>query len=290
MIIPSPLSFILKRILQRMQLLQWKINCLLTSSQKLFLFTLQDGSIFHYKLNSLVGKALFLKAFETQEVCFLKKILKEGDIFFDIGANGGFYTVIASKIVGTTGHIYSFEPSKEELELLQLNVSTNNIENATLVKKAVSNSKGYAQFALSKDGAMNSLLKNSHPGQTIQEWQEVELTTVDDFIKELAISKVDFMKIDVEGAEKLVFEGANKTLSKFENTVILFEACDLTSKGFGYSTEDFLTFLMQHNFFLYHIDNTGSLVPILEYNKMLGKSIYNFVGCKVKLDDYLAKS
>jgi FkbM family methyltransferase len=275
-------SSLISRFSRRLKSLYWQLKCI-TLSDKLFLFTLRDGSHFHYPLDTAIGKSLFIGEFEKQEIQIVENLLKKGDTFVDIGANGGFYTVIASKIVGNSGHVYAFEPGIEELELLRKNISSNNLNNVTIIEKAVSNIKGTTQFAISKDGAMNSLLKTDHPDQKVKEWRDVEVTTLDDTVEELSIKKVDFIKIDVEGAEKLVFEGANYTLFSDKNAVILFESCSVNAPSFGYSTEELLKYMTDKNMFLYYIGDESKLIPIHEYNSIFGTYIYNFVACKSKL-------
>ncbi len=276
-------SSILTRLQRKLKSLLWELKCF-SSSPKIFLFTLENDISFYYPLKTLIGKALFLEAFEKQEIQIVKKFLKRGDVFIDIGANGGFYTTIASKIVGEAGHVYAFEPGMSELNLLRQNISVNNMNNVTIIEKAVSRRKGTAKFAISRDGAMNSLLENNHPSQDVETWQDVEITTIDDIIEELDIKKIDFIKIDVEGAEKLVFEGGENFFSlNFGKAIVLFEASDLTSKSFGYSTEDLLNKLIENGFFLYYIGAGSQLFPISEYHPRFGDDIYNFVGSKFEL-------
>jgi FkbM family methyltransferase len=266
----------LTRVQWRIKSWLWQLKCS-TSSDELFQFTLKDKSCFYYPLRTLIGRALFMEVFEKQEIQIVERFLKEGDIFVDIGANGGFYTVIAAKIVGSSGHVYAIEPGIRELNLLRQNISVNNLTNVTIIEKAVSNKKGNARFAISKDGAMNSLLENSHPDQKIEEWQDVELTTVDDIVRDFKIEKVDFIKIDVEGAEKFVHSDSH-------NPIVLFEASDLTSESFGYLTKDLLSTLLDEKNFLYYIGAGNKLMPISEYHSRFGQDIYNFIGSKFELN------
>src|SRR6185312_8497302 len=117
--------------------------------------------------------------FETAELRFIQERLRPGDVFVDIGANGGIYTVIAAKKVGASGRVLAFEPGPRNLELLKRNLALNGLTNVTIVPKAVSNTAGAAALAISRDGAMNSLAKTSHAGQRIEKWETVETTTLD---------------------------------------------------------------------------------------------------------------
>ncbi|MEQ8541429.1 MAG: FkbM family methyltransferase [Coleofasciculus sp. D1-CHI-01] len=264
------------KIYRRFLLYIWKIRCIFPS-KPLTTFLLNDGSRFDYHLKTAIGGSLFCGGFENQETEFLQQTLKPGSIFFDIGANGGFYTVIAAKQVGLKGHVYAFEPGQSELELLRHNISINNLNNVTIVECAVGNTTGTAQLAISCDGAMNSLAKTNHPWQCIERWQSVKIISLDNFIQEYGIKKVDFIKIDVEGAEKLVFEGANRILSSDQEIIVMFEAYELNVNSFGYSVQEFIENLINSGMYLYYLNKLNYLTRIYKYDSRFGKKIYNFI-------------
>jgi FkbM family methyltransferase len=265
---------------RRLKFYMCRVQCALAGSP-LYSFELADGCRFEYPLKSEVGRALFLGVFETREVEFIRKQLQAGDVFLDIGANAGFYTIIASKIVGSSGHIYAFEPGIAELEMLRRNIANNNLTNVTIVERAVSNEKGTAKFFISNDGAMNSLAKTNHPEQIVKGFQTVETTTLDDFIKDFGLSQVNFIKIDVEGAEHLVFEGAKQFIADRQGNLppILFECTNLTSSGFGYEANDFLQKLSGSGLRISVIDEQLNLTAVADYQQPeeIGGKIYNFV-------------
>jgi FkbM family methyltransferase len=246
-------------------------------------FNLKDGSTFDYPFNSVLGAHLFMTGqFEEVEMNWVRQILKPGNIVFDVGANGGIYTITASKAVGPTGHVYAFEPGERELDLLRTNVVKNNLSNVTIVNKAISDRKASASFVISRDGAMNSLAKNSHGNQKMIGSVEVLTISIDEFVDEFHIPKVDFMKIDVEGAEHLVFKGMSNTLASNDNLQVLFECCNSTSSGFNYSALDLLGDLKKKGLLISCIDSSSSLVSIDKeiIDKSVDEKIYNFVASK----------
>lgn len=257
----------------------WQLFCLLWSNIN-YTFRLPDGSRFTYPFNSAIGRALFTGGFETVEVEFMRQSLNPGNIFFDVGANGGIFTIIAAKKVGENGHVYAFEPGKRELELLKHNIALNNLTNVTVIETAIANKRGVTKFAISRDGAMNSLAQTNHPKQQIEGWQTIEITTLDDLLEELNIYKVDFLKIDVEGAEGLVIEGAKKILLSENSPTILFEASDLNVGNFGYSVAELIDKLESKDFFIHYFDENDFLTPIVKKDSRIGKEIYNFVAFK----------
>lgn len=271
--------FILKvhrRILSYILPWLFKLKCALTKSE-IVAFKLQDGSNFDYPLRSFIGYALFCNDFEKNEIAFLRKSLKPGDVFLDIGANGGIYTVVASRQVGNQGHVYAFEPGERELKLLRHNIQLNNLTNVTVIPCAVSDKSGVAKFAVVNDGALNSLADLNRAEQEIESWQTIHTMSVDDFIDKYSIPKVDFVKIDVEGAERLVLNGA-KFLLRSDNTItIMFEASDHNEAAFGYSAKQLFFELTNLGLDIYYLDELNRLQNINDHNRKLGNRIYNFV-------------
>jgi FkbM family methyltransferase len=243
-------------------------------------FRLPDGSRFDYPIDSVIAYELFNGGFEIGEVEFFRQTLKCGDVFLDIGANGGFFTVMASKQVGETGKVYAFEPGKRELDLLRNNIAVNKLNNVNVIEAAVGDRDTTTQFAISRDGALNSLLQTEHPDQKIESWQTVQMKTIDNFVRENNISKVDFIKVDVEGAEKLVFEGAKELLASSRKLTILFEGCVTNSKSFGYTVPELMSELIRANFSIKYINSIGILKDVSLNNPRLGKEIHNFIACK----------
>lgn len=248
------ISSLFFKIRWRVLLVFWKIACILMPG-KIFRFTIGDSLYFEYPLKSDIGQALFIKIFETAEIRFVYHHLQTGNIVFDVGANAGLFALIAAKKVGSTGHVYAFEPGLRELQLLRNNIAINHLNNITVVDCAVSDKVGTAQFAISVDGAMNSLAQTKHPSQKIQEWREVKLTTLDYFIEQQSIKKVDFIKIDVEGAEKKVLQGAIKLLGSSNAPEILCEFCDATATVFNSSGSDLWDTFVGLGFHLFRISN-----------------------------------
>jgi FkbM family methyltransferase len=279
----SQANSLLFRVWRRLRLEFWRaLGQVRPNSTKTF--TLPNGALFEYPLNSVLGGLLSVSNFESIELNFVLKSLSPGDVFIDIGANGGLYSVLASKQVTLSGHVYSFEPGIRELKILHNNLGLNCCENVTIIPKAVSNEVGSAQFAVSHDGAMNSLKQTDHPLQKFKEWQTVEVTTIDQFVEDSSIERVDFIKIDVEGAESLVFKGAENLLSSPNKLMILFEACNINSDSFSFSTRDLVGYVKSKGFHVHYFDGLGNLVEISDdIPDGLGVEIYNFVACNRKI-------
>jgi len=138
---------------------------------------------------------------------FIRSNLRSGSVFVDVGANVGYYTLLASKLVGAQGRVYAVEAVPSTASILKANVKLNECRNVRVYNVAAWSSKG--QIVLSVPWSMYgfaSVAKGS--GETLM----VNATTLDDILKEEGF--VDLIKIDVEGAEYEVLVGAKEVLSR----------------------------------------------------------------------------
>jgi FkbM family methyltransferase len=273
-----------KKVNYYVKILFWKLECLLDKNKNK-IFKLLDGSKFKYPINTALGQQLYANNFEIEELKFFISSLKLDDIVFDVGANGGIYAIIAAKIVGSRGHIYAFEPDFKMSQLLEENIKLNNLLNVTVSSEAVSDRSGIAKFALSEDSAMNSFIQTEHAGQKIKKWEEVHTTTLDEVVNLHKLSRVNFVKIDVEGAEKLVLQGSSNLLSSSNPPVFMFEAADTTSSGFGYSALDLLQYFSDLGYRILAVDdNIGTIEMPISINKNTDIKYCNFVATKAPLN------
>jgi FkbM family methyltransferase len=263
-------------LVQRFKGYVWNLRCRVTPD-KVQTFTLEPSIRFEYPLKSLIGNALSIGAFETAERAFIQRTLKPGDTFLDIGANGGIFSMLAARRVGPAGRVIAFEPSRREADLLRRNIALNQFENIQVIEQAVSNEDGAAQLAISQDGALNALRQTNHPAQHIQGWLEVATVTLDTFLERSAIDRVDCIKMDVEGAERLVFQGSARLLTQAAPLTILFESVEVNAAGFGYHVSDFLAELRAQGLWLYYLDAQGWPLAISELLPEFGRRHYNFV-------------
>jgi len=172
---------------------------------------------------------------EAGEVKFLELIAREGMHAIDIGANIGITTVAIAKRIRRGGKLYSFEPLPEYSNILKENVSSNGLENVKVYELAVTDQVGRAPF----------YQKELSSGIVFEEGAkkfEVPTTTIDRFLTEEKIGRMDLINMDCEGSELLVLRGAEETLSK--NKVKIF--CEIHHdflKQLGQSVEDIVQYL-----------------------------------------------
>jgi len=160
----------------------------------------------------------WLGIYELELQACIARELKSGNIFFDIGANAGFFSLIGARKVGEKGKVIAFEPLAENVETIMVQSKLNDFSNRIIVEQvALSDQEGSAKFLLHSNNSMGKLIDEGEAGsQAIM----VPISTLDRMAEKYGIP--DFVKIDVEGNESRVLEGAKHVL-KAGKTVFLIE-------------------------------------------------------------------
>lgn len=178
---------------------------------------------------------------DLRELRFLDIFLKPGMVFLDVGAYHGLYSVIAGKKIAPDGKVYAFEPTPSHSRRIHHHLYLNQVKNVKVETLALSDQDGISAFHVPTNGVMSvgSLLPSiSSRGKLKQ--IDVRTKCLDHYVKEQEITRIDLVKIDVEGAELLFLEGASKTLQDFHPFLIV-EALDVASQPWGYCAKDLLT-------------------------------------------------
>jgi FkbM family methyltransferase len=186
-------------------------------------------------------------------------------VFLDAGANEGFYTVFASYRVGKTGAVWAFEPSRREMERLTANVQLNGLANVRSFAVALADEDTNAELLIAGDehSGHNTLGQFVYESE-LSARESVPLRRLDSLLHENALERLDFLKIDVEGAERRVLAGGLGALSRFR-PLILLEVSDSSLKAQGSSRDELIRFLESQAYRLYLFDpSTGLPVPAFE--------------------------
>jgi len=154
----------------------------------------------------------------------LADYLRNDDVFYDIGANIGFFSCIGARLVGESGHVYAFEPVVKNVNAIRRNVKLNRFDNVTIIEKAVGRSNGKAQLLLTKNTGGHTLASAGAPHNVI-DTQTVGVVSVDSLVSTKAIEPPSVVKIDVEGAEVDVLSGMANTI-KIYRPIIIYEIDD----------------------------------------------------------------
>jgi FkbM family methyltransferase len=142
----------------------------------------------------------------------LTKLLHAGMTFYDVGANVGFYSLIAARVVGATGNVFSFEPLPENVVSLQNNAKRNGFDHLHIFPFALGRSNEEAPFFTSERPTWGRLGSTGRKPDKYVTNIRVLVRRLDDLVSEQHLSLPDLIKIDVEGAELDVLEGARETI------------------------------------------------------------------------------
>ena len=199
----------------------------------------------------------FNRGFEHITLKKYQSMLFEGAVVFDIGANVGLFSILGSDLVGESGQIWSFEPSKETFEALKENLKLNKCENVIASPIALADSEGVVEMVISKDSVTKGFEEDAFKymdlssDKTGVEYSNLDIATkrtLDAFIEEHNIKRIDVIKIDVEGAELLVFKGMEKSFKNGFLPVIVMECSERWSKRFNNTVYDTLSYLGQFGY------------------------------------------
>ena len=178
----------------------------------------------------------WLGSYEIHKRRAFEREIKPQMVVFDIGANVGFYSILAAHLVGEEGKVYAFEPLNRNIEFIRRHALLNEMENIEAFEAAVSDQSGEAFFDLGVSIATGHL---SETGSI-----KVPLVRLDDLISTGDILPADIMKVDVEGAEYAALQSAQKLIEDHRPTIFLDthgrDVHDLTIKllaSYGYQFE-----------------------------------------------------
>jgi FkbM family methyltransferase len=197
--------------------------------------------------------------YEPLETRLLLDRLKPGQTFVDIGANIGYYTLLAARQVGPTGRVYAFEPDEENFNLLQKNIQINGYQNVTLSPRAVSSQSGSAKLYLNPLNRGDHRLVDSGDGRAAVAIEQIAL---DDYFNPLE-TLPHFIKMDIQGAESGALAGMKKILVRCPRVILVSEFGPEGLRRFGADPKDYLDALTQAGFKISEInEKNGALQPV----------------------------
>ncbi|MEM7147237.1 MAG: FkbM family methyltransferase [Verrucomicrobiota bacterium] len=222
------------------------------------------------------------------ELQFLRAYLKPGMNTLDVGANYGIYGLTAARLVGETGLTFLVEPTPDLHPFLEESITQNHLPNAHLIKAALTRASGETTLFTSPDVELNTLsppdpstLKKEKPTPTPL---TVPALSLEDLLTQLNHPKIDVIKIDAEGEELAIFEGA-RTFFQSANPLVLFEV--RTPDGLNL---DLARQLLNIDYHLYrYIRPLHCLAPVNLDKDDLDPYCLNLFACKATLAQNLAK-
>jgi FkbM family methyltransferase len=223
-----------------------------------------------------MGGSIYWTGFHhVNEILYLNRILTSEMTFVDIGANQGEFSLFAASKL-THGKVISFEPVSYQLGLLKDNVNLNNFTNITIHPIGLSDQKSSLPIYTSSESSLHSGvhegLSTLYATESRNEFQEEIRLEIFDEIYEDTLTRLDFIKIDIEGAELFALKGMHKHIEKFKPQ-ILIELSEETFEAAGYTVKDMLDFLGSFGYKAYRI-NRGKLIECPTIHTEWGNYIF----------------
>ena len=205
-------------------------------------FTMYLGGAKEFQPGFLTGD------YEAGTTRVVEGLLNEGCTFVDLGAHIGYYTLLAAKLVGKTGRVYSFEPDPGNFVLLFKNVTVNDYTDRVIpVQKAiVGHGERDKRLYFHSTRTSSSSLYTLEGGRP--ESIAVEAVSLDEFFASIGWPKVDVVKMDIEGAEKEALEGMHDLVSRNPRLRLIVDYNELTISAAGVTAEEFIATLKSLGF------------------------------------------
>jgi FkbM family methyltransferase len=199
---------------------------------------IRPGAVFELDARDMVAREILgWDVWEKPNTDLILGSLHEGSVMFDVGAHIGYYSVLGSQVVGPSGKIISVEPNPDTLRRLRKDLELSHASNVVVEDVACTDKETTLTFyqasirntgasSISESNARNAAHGDAVPSVTVRG------RTLDSMVQELGLQRVDFVKIDVEGAEVQVLRGMKDTLAKFHpHMLIEMKPAQLESMG-----------------------------------------------------------
>lgn len=228
-----------------------------------------DGWLFPVDTENLIPRFIFwFGCWEPQISAFVRRRLKTGDVFVDIGCNLGWYSLLASKLVGTRGSVVAIDASKEFLNRLEATLKMNDIQNVLLFRNAVWKCEDRLQLYIGPEENLG-LTTVEAEFATTEHRMEAELVPalpLGRIVPAGLLDQVRLVKIDAEGSEWEVVQGLTDLLGSMRRDVeFLVEVSPETLHRKGVTVEDLLQPFLQEGFHIYQVPNEYRQTFYLDY-------------------------
>ena len=211
--------------------------------------------------------------YEILEPKIFEKYLKNSMTVLDLGANIGYYTMLAASKVGPKGRIFAFEPFPDNASLIRASIKENCFYNVVVVEAAVSDHDGSSTFYLSPYYISEHSLFDYHYSSgfhTSKKSINVKVLTIDNYLgNNVGNIKADFIKMDIEGSETRALKGMKRTLVENKHLILMTEFWPNGFANDKSDPHDFLETLQQMQFKIYHIDQFEQKVYPISVDEMM---------------------
>jgi FkbM family methyltransferase len=218
------------------------------------LIELDDFKIYIRRNDFFIGAVIAdTKNYEPYVTDEIRRLLKPGMVFIDIGANIGYFALLAAALVGPAGRVYAFEPNPDNCRMIEMSVEANGFTNIQLFPNAVAEAKQRFNLDVggtNSNGRIIDFSPDAVPGQATP--LLIEAVSLDDTLPNL--ERVDVIKLDIEGAEPRAWQGMRQIISRFRPTIVFEFSPALIPVTSHVSAESFLDEILSHQYDLYILE------------------------------------
>ena len=257
------------KIKRKKRPIRFLLSRALWHSRLCYLFTIKFASGIKIRFFPTAGSSSFwIDPYSCiDEELFISSYLREGDTFIDVGANIGYITLTAAKKIGDSGKIISIEPHPRTFIFLNKNIKANAFMNIETYNLALGNEEGKISFSDSKSDEQNFITKSGIIDVSVKRLDEL-----------FNGPSVEFLKIDTEGYELFVLQGAKKTLTKTKT--IFLEIFQSHFDRYNYKKKDLLRFLAEQEFKIFVFQSAKVLNEIDPNSEIDLEKFENIVATK----------
>jgi len=240
------------------RMLRWQVDKWLRKKKECIYTFWNNRKVICFADSQTSMWAVYYYVMDWNEFNFIKFYLKEADCAFDVGANVGMYTLWISRFI-KNGKIVCFEPDPTNYNRCRRQIEINKLDIITLERAALGANKGEMRFSQGKDEQNHLIQCEKDKESDIT----VSVMKLDDYCCQNEIKEIDYLKLDVEGAELLVLRGALEFLSQKRIKVIQFELTNRIEQ-FGFRKNDLIEFIetLNYTICLYNIEK-NLLYPVV---------------------------
>lgn len=231
------------------------------------------------RIRSGVGQGLIFESgryipdFEqgTSEIhvqTMLAEHIQPGQVFYDVGANVGFFTLIGARLVGGMGHVYAFEPVPANAEAIRNNLTLNDFKQAEVIEKAVSYRNGSEELQITDFAGGSTLISAGKPSD-VSATLQVQLVVLDDLVAEGKLKPPHIVKVDVEGAELNVLRGMANILQNAK-PIVVFEVDDAELTLARQKYDACVAFLAEQGYMVTQLDDS---YPDIDWHVLHGLAL-----------------
>jgi FkbM family methyltransferase len=224
--------------------------------------------------NEDVGRQVaVLGRYERRDSRFMQSHIRDNDICFDVGANVGYYSILMAK-AASAGRVYAFEPVPINYHIICLNALLNDCSHIVVSQFAVGARECAVDFSQSTDGAFSSLIPVGRKKEACS--FKTRMRTLDAFVAENKLGKIDIMKVDVEGAEMLVIEGGRDLLrnASARPRVILMELYDPNLKPYDTSVTAVIQAMCEFGYSPFIVNRRDDPLPFMPCHHNIHQNIF----------------